>query len=273
MAGLTRTSRGPHLSGSTVLLTGATGGIGHAIARTLGAKGARLTLTGRRAEVLEPLAAELDAIAIAADLAKPDDVERLLDEVHNVDILVANAGLSASGGILDFSVANLDTALAVNLRAPIVLARVLAERMRDQRRGHIVFIGSVGGKVSSPGGSLYSATKFGLRGFSLGMRQDLAGSGVGVSIVEPGFVSDAGMFADAGAPVPRGVRMSTPEQVAAGVVRAIERNVDEIIIAPVEVRLGIALGAISPRLAARIQALAGAEQVAQKLSAVHLPKL
>jgi short-subunit dehydrogenase len=265
--------RGMSLNGRTVLLTGATGGIGHAIARALAAKGARLTLTGRRIDILEPLAKELGAHALAADLAQPADIDRLMAEVGDVEILVANAGLSASGAVLDFTVANLDSAIAVNLRAPMVMARLLGEQMKRNGSGQIVFIGSVGGKVSSAGGALYSATKFGLRGFSLGLREDLHKTGVGVSIVEPGFVSDAGMFADAGAPVPRGVRMSTPEQVATAVVRAIERDVAEIVVAPLEARLSVALGGASPGLAARVQRLAGGEKIAQQLSEVHRPKL
>jgi short-subunit dehydrogenase len=266
-------SRGIATRGATVLLTGATGGIGQAVARSLAANGASLVLTGRRTDVLSPLAKELGATSIAADLKDADDVLRLVAEAGPIDILIANAGLSASGAVLDFTVANLDSALDVNLRSPMVMARVLGEQMRDRGSGHIVFIGSIGGRISSAGGALYSATKFGLRGFSLGLREDLHGSGVGVSIVEPGFVRDAGMFADAGTPTPPGVRTSSPEDVARAVVRAIERNVGEIVVAPFEMRASSMLGVISPRLAARAQRLAGADKVAAKLSEVHRSKL
>ena len=87
--------------------------------------------------------------------------------------------------------------LEVNLRAPIALARALAPAMIARGSGHIVFISSLAGKAAAPASSIYSATKFGLRGFALGLREDLRPHGVGVSVVLPGFIRDAGMFADA----------------------------------------------------------------------------
>ena len=193
------------VSGARVLLTGATGGIGHALARALHEGGAQLLLTGRRLDVLTPLADELGARAIPADLSVRDDVERLAVEAADVDILIANAALPASGHLLDLSQAQIDTMLEVNLRAPIALARALAPAMVPRGRGHIVFISSLSGKAASPAASVYSAAKFGLRGFAHGARADLRGAGVGVSVILPGFVRDAGMFADTGVKLPPGV--------------------------------------------------------------------
>ena len=169
-----------NLEGRSVLLTGATGGIGQAVARALAARGARLVLTGRRADVLEPLATELSGRAVACDLARPEEVERLLSDVGNADVLVANAGLPASGALSSFSAEEIDRALAVNLRAPMVLAKALSEGMVVRGHGHLVFVSSLSGKTASAGGSVYAATKFGLRGFALGLRDDLRDSGVGV---------------------------------------------------------------------------------------------
>ncbi len=179
------------IQGSTILLTGASGGIGQAIARALAARGGRLILTGRRAEVLEPLASELGGRALAADLADRDAPARLVAEAGPVDILVANAALPASGTLDDYTQEEIDRALDVNLRAPIALAKLLADPLARQGRGHLVFISSLSGKSAQPGGSLYSATKFGLRGFALALREDLRNDGVGVSTVFPGFVRDA----------------------------------------------------------------------------------
>ena len=114
------------LLGGRVLVTGATGGIGAEIARTFAAHGASLTLTGRRADVLEPLAVELGATAIIADLSDRDDLQRMLDQAGDVDVLIANAALPATGDIAELSEEQIDRMLDVNLRAPIVLARALA---------------------------------------------------------------------------------------------------------------------------------------------------
>src|SRR4051812_17346235 len=111
-----------NISEGKVLVTGATGGIGQAIARELAGRGAKLVLTGRRTDVLQPLAAELDAELRAVDLADRAAVEELAAASSDVDVLVANAGLPGSGRLDSFSVEELDRTLDVNLRAPIVLA-------------------------------------------------------------------------------------------------------------------------------------------------------
>jgi short-subunit dehydrogenase len=255
-----------NLSGRTVLLTGATGGIGQAIARACAERGARLVLTGRRPEVLAPLAEELSGHAIACDLSQPEEVTRLLSEVGNADVLVANAALPASGLLSSFSVDELDAALAVNLRAPIVLARALSAGMVARGAGHLVFISSMSGKTASVGGSVYSATKFGLRGFALGLREDLRGTGVGVSTVFPGFISDAGMFHDADVKLPGYVATRTPQQVADAVVRAIERDRSEIAVAPLGLRVGAAVAGILPELSGRLQRRLGSDKVAEAMA-------
>ena len=120
-------------------------------------------------------------------------------------MLVANAALPASGELDDLALEQIDRILEVNLRAPIALARALTPLMIDRGHGHMVFLSSLSGKVASPASSLYSATKFGLRGFALGARADLRPHGIGVSVVLPGFIRDAGMFSDSGTVLPRGV--------------------------------------------------------------------
>ncbi len=254
----------------TVLLTGASGGIGHAIARALAARGAQLVLTGRRADVLEPLAAEVGGRALAVDLAERDAVERLAAAAGEVEILVANAALPASGTLDDYTAEQIDRALDVNLRAPIQLAKALSDGMARRGRGHVVFISSTAGKVAAGGGALYSATKFGVRGFALALREDLAPAGVGVSTIFPGFIRDAGMFANAGVRLPPGVGTRTPQDVAAGVVRAIERDKAEVDVAPLSVRAGIALSGVTPPdVAASLRRRMGAQRVADGLTAAQ----
>jgi uncharacterized protein len=253
-----------NLAGRTVLLTGATGGLGQAIARRLHAAGAQLVLTGRRTDVLEPLAQETGGRTLAVDLTDRAAVERLAADCADVDVLIANAGLPASGHVMSFSVEQIDRALDVNLRAPMVLARLLGDRMVERGAGHIVFVSSLSGKAATPRSGVYSATKFGLRGFAAGLRQDLRPRGVGVSAVFPGFVRDAGMFAESGAKLPPGVGTSTPEEVAAAVVRAIERNRGEVDVAPLPMRLGVLFSGVAPGVAAAVTRLAGGEGVGEQ---------
>jgi uncharacterized protein len=253
------------ISGSTVLLTGATGGIGHAIARALSARGAKLILTGRRAEVLEPLATELNARSLVVDLADRAAVDALAGQAADTDILVANAALPATGTLDSFTVEEIDRALDVNLRAPIVLSRALTPRMIERRSGHLVFISSLSGKASTSRTAMYNTSKFGLRGFSNALRGDLHGSGVGVSAIFPGFIRDAGMFADAEVKLPPGIGTKTPEDVAGAVVKAIERDRAEIDVAPVMLRASTVLASLAPEFAAKMGRRLGSEDITRQM--------
>jgi uncharacterized protein len=256
------------LSGMTVLLTGASGGIGHAIARALGGRGARVILTGRRADALENLRATLPpgAEVLTADLSQAGEATRLAQAAGAVDVLVANAGVPASGAVVEFTPEQIDRALDVNLRAPMQLARALVPGMVERGRGHLVFVSSLAGKAPSARSGIYSATKFGLRGFAGGLREDLVGTGVGVSVVFPGFVSGAGMFAEAGVKLPPGVGSRPPEAVAGAVLRAVERDRAEIDVAPLGLRLGARAWGLAPSAIAGAQRRLGSEKLADALA-------
>jgi uncharacterized protein len=262
------------LDGSTVLLTGATGGLGQAIARALDATGARVLLSGRRAELLEEVRAGLGegAVSLPADLCEPGAAAELAERAGEVDVLVANAGLPGSGRFDDFTPEQIDRALDVNLRAPMLLTSAILPGMLERGRGHLVFVSSLSGKVASSGSSVYSATKFGLRGFAAGLREDLHLSGVGVTVVFPGFVSDAGMFADSGARLPRWVGLVSAGQVADAVVRGIERERAEIDVAPLSLRAGTFAGSLAPLTAARVQRKLGSDRIARKIAEGQQPK-
>ena len=256
-----------NLGGRTALLTGASGGLGQAIARALARRGASLVLTGRRAEVLEPLAAQLGGRAVVCDLSDRAAVAGLVDEAGPVDVLVANAGVPGSGRLDTFSIEEIDRALDVNLRAPIVLARLLAEGMAARGGGHIVFISSLNGKAAPPGTPIYAATKFGLRGFAQSLRQDLRPQGVGVSTIFPGFIRDAGFFHDAGVELPPYVRTKAPEDVSRAVVEAIEKDRSEIDVAPLPMKLGTTLARLAPEAAAIVQRRLGADRISAEFEA------
>ncbi len=243
------------LQGRTALLTGATGGLGRAIARALAERGAVLVLSGRKPDELAALAAELPGSGhreVVADLADIGAAEALAAEAGDVDVLVANAGLGAQGRVDDFCEADVERVIRVNLEAPVRTARALAPAMRARGSGQMVFVSSLAGKAASAHNALYGATKAGLRGFALGLRQDLARDGVGVSVICPGFIRDAGMFADSGREPPMRLGTSTPEEVGEAVVAAIEHDRPEIDVAPLHQRVLANFSGRRPHLAARI---------------------
>ncbi len=257
------------IAGAKILLTGATGGLGHAIARELAARGGSLILTGRKVDVLEPLAKEIAAKPVACDLSDRVAVGRLAEENSDVDIMVANAGLPGSGTFRDLSDEEVDRVLDVNLRAPIVMAHSLGQKMADRGRGQIVFVSSVAGLVASPNTSMYNATKFGLRGFAHALRLDMESSGVGVSVVLPGFIRDAGMFADAQVELPPGTRTKSPIDVARAVASCIEDNRGEMLVAPFELRLGSKVGGFAPSISALVQKTSIARRTSSSLAAAQ----
>jgi short-subunit dehydrogenase len=254
------------IAGANTLLTGATGGLGQAIAQAMAQRGAKLVLTGRRADVLEPLAAETGGRTLAVDLSRAEEVERLLAEAGDVDILIANAALPGSGWLDSLTMEQIDRALDVNLRAPIAMTHALSPQMAERGRGHLVFISSLSGKTATAGSSIYNATKFGLRGFALAMRSELAPRGIGVSIVFPGFIRDAGMFAESDTKLPFGVGTRTPEDVANGVVSAIEKNRGEVDVAPLSLRLGAVFGGLAPETAGALSRRMGGEDIAKQMA-------
>lgn len=259
-----------------ILISGATGGLGRAIAEQLTASGAQVVLSSRREKELTELAESLpgkDHEVIVSDLAEPGAGEKLIADAGDLDGLVANAALPASGRFDDFSQEEIGRAMRVNLEAPIHMARELAPKLEQKGEGAMVFIASLSGHAATPRSSLYSATKFGIRGFAFGLREDLYPKGVGVSVVSPGFVRDAGMFAESGASPPAGMGTTTPQKVARAVERAMRRNKSEITVAPWhQVRLAKFAGR-HPETAARATRRGGmADKAAAEVAAGQTDK-
>ena len=140
------------------------------------------------------------------------------------------------------------------------MAQAAAPAMAGRGGGHIVFVSSMGAKLPAPALAVYTATKAGMRGFGLALREELRGSGVGVSVINPGPIRDAGMWADTGLDPARGAGSRTAEDVANAVVRAIENDIGEIDVASARLRMTAWLAAITPRGYAALARRAGAER-------------
>ena len=204
-------------------------------------------MSARNEASLNKLADELGgAKVIVADLSRDGEPERLAAEAGSVDVLVSNAGIPATGRLETFKQEEIDRAIAVNLRAGIVLAKLLAPGMVERRSGHLVFMSSIAGKIPSGGEVIYNATKFGIRGFGLALREELWGTGVGVSVITPTFVSEAGMWAVTGLKPNPIAGEVTPAQVADAVWTAITKNRREIDVVPIQLRTVLKLQALTP---------------------------
>ena len=258
------------IRGTTIVVTGAAGGAGQAIVRALHSAGARVILTGRRLAEMEALAGRLPgSVVLPCDLSDTTALDRFLDEVLElgpVDGLIANAALPATGRIEEYTTAQIDRALDVNLRAPIVMTQRLLPGMLERSRGHIVFVSSMGGKMGTARLALYSASKFGMRGFGASLRQDLSGSGVSASVVFPGSIIDGGMLTDAGVGASPGTKGVTCAAVADGVVKVITRDIGELDVTNPTVKVASKVLALAPNLSDRLKnerMLAYADQLAE----------
>jgi 3-oxoacyl-[acyl-carrier protein] reductase len=183
------------LSGKTALVTGATGGIGAAIARSFHAQGAHVVLSGTREGVLEALASELGerTSAVAANLSDPAATDGLVEAAEAaagqpLDILVANAGVTRDGLLLRMKDEDWETVLKVNLESYFRLSRAAAKGMMRRRAGRIIGITSVVGVTGNAGQANYAASKAGMIGFSKSLAKELAARGVTVNCIAPGFI-------------------------------------------------------------------------------------
>ncbi len=182
------------LSGRTALVTGATGGLGQAIARALHGQGATVVLSGTRAEALEALHDELGGrvFALPCDLSQPEEVKALVGRAEEaaggIDILVNNAGVTRDNLSLRMKDEDWNWVLAVNLTASFQLARAALRGMTKRRHGRIIGITSVVGVTGNAGQSNYAASKAGMIGMSKSLAAEVASRGVTVNCVAPGFI-------------------------------------------------------------------------------------
>ena len=255
------------LRGRNALVTGAGGGLGAYIARALAGEGVNLAVTDLPGSSVDGLSAELRTRGVQvehapADLTDRDERRRLaswaIDALGPIDILVNNAGVEFGGPFLDTSPEQLELTVAVNLVAVMDLTRLLLPGMLDRRRGHVVSMASLAGKIPPPQLASYGATKHGVVGFTGALRAELADEPVGFSAICPGFVGRVGMFGRLepyieGGSVPMGT--IPPERVGDAVVRAIREDVGEIVLNRRPVKPLILLNAIAPGAASRLARL------------------
>lgn len=228
------------LRGRTALLTGAAGGLGAYIARALAAEGVDLVLSDLPSTDLGPIAGELTGQGVRVeqvpcDLSDPAERGRLVakaeEAIGPIDILVNNAGLEFGGTFLEAKPEEIELIAAVNLTAVMELTRQALPGMLERRRGHVVNIASMAGKLASPYLATYCATKHGVVGFSHSLRSELGSRPVGVSAICPIFITRVGMYGRVEHLVPDPPpEMATmpPEAVGEAVVRAIRENRAEI---------------------------------------------
>ncbi|MCW3845251.1 SDR family NAD(P)-dependent oxidoreductase [Micromonospora yasonensis] len=236
------------LTGAVVLVTGASSGIGAALVRRLAGAGSHVLAVGRHPDRLARLAAETDATTLLADLARPgagrDLADRAVARYGRVDVLVNNAGTGWAGQFAGMTEATADELLTVNLRAPIELTRALLPGM-CRHGGHLVFVGSIAGRLGVAEEAVYAASKAGLDTFAESLRLELAGRPVRVSTVVPGVV-DTPFFSRRGQPYRRSRPRPVPaDRVAAAVTTAITRNRAEVYV-PGWLRLPVAVRGLLP---------------------------
>jgi short-subunit dehydrogenase len=215
------------LRNTVVAITGGARGIGLATATVLAQRGARVAIGDLDADAARAAARQLgnDALGLALDVTQHSSFVSFLDDVERelgpLDVLINNAGIQHVGLFADEAAAATAAQIAVNLGGVLTGTKLALARMRRRGRGHIVNVASVAGKVASPGGSTYAATKHGVVGLSESLRVELRGSGIAVTIVLPAIIATE--MAD-GLALARGVRPVPPQAVGEAIARAVAQG-------------------------------------------------
>ena len=260
------------IQNKTVLLTGASRGIGPYIAKTLANAGAVLIGLARSEEGLNATKAEIEYEGgtfhtLSFDLKNINGLSDLVEQATTIngeiDILVNNAGIELCRKYQNYSADEIRDVLNVNLHAPLELSRLLLPAMLE-RGGHIVTVASLAGKKGMAYNTPYSASKAGLIMWTDGMRQELRGTKVGISVICPGFISDTGMFYEDHVDPPAMLGTSKPQAVADAVIKAIKNNSAEIIVNKGPMKPLLAIGQISPSFGDKIVRKFGVIEVNKK---------
>jgi short-subunit dehydrogenase len=243
------------LEGRIALVTGASSGIGRALAPLLAERGATVALAGRDTAALAEIAERTGGQPLAADLASPGGAERLaglvLERHGRVDLLVNNAGAGWAGDLAAMPLDLAERLVTLNLVAPVRLTRLLLPGMLERGGGHLVYVTSIAGATGVAREAVYAATKAGLATFADSLREEVAGSGVTVSVVVPGVV-DTPFFDRRGSAYDRSWPAPIPaERVARALLRAIAADRAEVF-APAWIRLPARLKGAVPGVYRRL---------------------
>lgn len=269
------------LLGRTALVTGASGGLGAHLARRLAREGMNVALTARSEDALTTLADELQALgvrsaALPADLSDLDQIDLLLERAESalgpLDLLVNNAGVEIGGAFTACTRAELTSTVDLNLTAPLLLTHRVLPGMRERRRGHVVFISSIAGKLGPAYNGTYAAAKAGLVGLTQSLRAEYAHEPVGFSVVCPGFIAGDGMYqrmVEAGVRSNRLMGETTLEKVTDATLRAIRRDLPEVIETGAPVRPALALAQVAPRLVERVAPRFGMTEIFHRIAVVR----
>ncbi|MDQ4142315.1 MAG: SDR family NAD(P)-dependent oxidoreductase [Actinomycetota bacterium] len=256
------------LKGAVAIVTGASRGLGVYIAEALARKGADIALAARSADDLEATAARVEAfgvrtITVPTDVTKRSDlrglVKRTTTELGPPDVLINNAGIENLSRFQEMPLDDIDAVLKTNVIALEVLTRLVVPAMVERGGGHVANIASLAGKTAAPFNTVYSSSKHAVVGFSWSLREELKPHGVGVSVICPTYVSEAGMFATSSTEDPPKISSTvTPVQVADATIKAIERNRAEIVVAPGLSKFVDVVHAISPEITTQLARRTGA---------------
>ena len=254
--------------GATALLTGASRGIGPYVARALAAEGIHLALSATETsrDRLEQLCHTLQnggvtPVALTADLSVPDQAVDLVRGAEaalgRIDILVNNAGIENPGNFADLEEKRIRQVIDTNLNAPLLLARLVLPAMIRRRRGAVIHIASMAGRIPMPTIATYSASKAGLIAWTESMASELEGRGVHVAAVCPTFVAEAGMHARTGVKAPWVAGEVSPQKVARCVVKALNGQSHDVLVTPLPTRHLLALLELVPGLGKRLKRTLG----------------
>ena len=268
------------LRGSNALITGAAGGLGEYIARSLAAEGVNLVLSDLAEAGLEQRAADLrtggiTVESVSADLSRREDAEGLVaraeDALGPIDIMVNNAGLEFAGPFLERTAEEISATTEVNLVALMLITHSVLPGMLERGRGHVVNIASLAGKLPFSYLATYCASKHGVVGFTGSLRAEYGDGPVGFSAICPGFISRVGMYGRLEGRVgdtPGLIRPSPPEHVGTAVVKAVREDRPLLIVNPPGATPMILLSNLAPRVAARIGRLRRIREFSERFAEV-----